>query len=67
MLDFETFSSKLGIIQSYFLDVDRTLDIKRDIFGRKRMQDLTEKELDRLMNAYRWEYRRIQKRKVEKG
>lgn len=67
MLDFETFSSKLGIIQSDFLDVDRTLDIKRDIFGRKRMQDLTEKELDRLMNAYRWEYRRIQKRKVEKG
>ena len=66
-MDFETFSSKLGIIQSYFLDVDRTLDIKRDIFGRKRMQDLTEKELDRLMNAYRWEYRRIQKRKVEKG
>jgi hypothetical protein len=63
MLDFETFSSKLGIIQSNFLDVDRTLDIKRDIFGRKRMQDLTEKELDKLMNAYRWEYRRIQKKR----
>ena len=67
LLDFETFSSKLGIIQSDFLTVDWTLDIKRDIFGRKHMQDLTEKELDRLMNAYRWEYRKIQKRKAEKG
>jgi len=66
-LDFETFTSKLGIIQSDFLTVDRTLDVKRNMFGRRHIEDLTEKDLDNLMNAYRWEYRRTQKRKAEKG
>lgn len=67
LLDFETFTSKLGIIQSDFLTVDRTLDVKRNMFGRRHIEDLTEKDLDNLMNAYRWEYRRTQKRKAEKG
>ncbi len=62
-MDFETFTSKLGIIQSDFLTVDCTLDIKRDLYGRRRFKDLTEIQLDKLMNAYRWEYRRIQKKR----
>lgn len=60
-MDYETFTKKLGLIQSDFIDVNRTLDIKRDLFGRKRMEDLSEKELDRLINAYRWEVRRKRK------
>jgi len=60
-LDYDTFTKKLGLIQSDFIDVNRTLDIKRDLFGRKRMEDLSEKELDRLINAYRWEVRRKRK------
>jgi len=60
-LDYDTFTKKLGLIQSDFIDVNRTLDIKRDLFGRKRMEDLSAKELDRLINAYRWEVRRKRK------
>ena len=60
-MDYETFTKKLGLIQSDFIDVNRTLDIKRDLFGRKRMVDLSAKELDRLINAYRWEVRRKRK------
>lgn len=60
-MDYDTFTKKLGLIQSDFIDVNRTLDIKRDLFGRKRMEDLSEKELDRLINAYRWEVRRKRK------
>tara|TARA_R110000824_G_scaffold236519_1_gene425208 strand:- start:1624 stop:1815 length:192 start_codon:yes stop_codon:yes gene_type:complete len=62
-LNFEDFCTKLAVIQSDFLSVDHTLDIKRDLFGRKRMQNLTEKELDKLVNAYRWAYRT----KLKKG
>jgi|TARA_R110002074_G_scaffold69568_2_gene162126 hypothetical protein len=62
-LNFEDFCSKLAVIQSDFLSVDSTLDIKRDLFGGKRMQHLTENELDKLMNAYRWAYRT----KLKKG
>ena len=60
-MDYDTFTKKLGLIQSDFIDVNRTLDIKRDLFGRKRMEDLSEKELDRLINAHRWEVRRKRK------
>jgi hypothetical protein len=62
-LKYEDFAKKLGLIQSDYLTVDRTLDIKRDLFGRRRMADLTEQELDKLLNAYRWEYRKKLKQK----
>jgi len=57
-LTFEDFTAKLAVIQSDYLSIDCTLDIKRDIVGRKALYDCTEKELDKIMNAYRWEYLR---------
>tara|TARA_R110002020_G_scaffold204521_8_gene408635 strand:+ start:1566 stop:1778 length:213 start_codon:yes stop_codon:yes gene_type:complete len=65
-LTFEAFTRKLGIIQSDYLTVDCTLDIKRDIVGGKPLHLCSETELDKLMNAYRWEYRRLLKIKENK-
>lgn len=62
-MTFEDFAAKLGVIQSDYLSVDCTLDIKRDIVGRKPLHLCTEKEFDKMMNAFRWEYLRQKKLK----
>jgi|ETN01SMinimDraft_4_1059930.scaffolds.fasta_scaffold01901_11 uncharacterized metal-binding protein len=61
-MNFETFRKKLGIIQSDYIDIDRTLIIKFHIVGSKRMEDCTEKELEKIMRAYREEYKLSNKR-----
>lgn len=61
-MNFETFRKKLGIIQSDYIDIDRTLIIKFNTVGSKRMEDCTEKELEKIMRAYREEYKLTNKR-----
>lgn len=57
---FEEFTKKLGVIQANeYLSIDRTMEIKWEIVGSKRLWKCSSQELDEILMAYRKEYRCI--------